>query len=261
MPQEDGVDRLLVMPLPDRLRCTVIPYDECPMCIDDSSQGRAIAAQLCASPDGPLVSFRSLVSDETNGLLGFVESGILTNMVSVTEDEVRRGEQAMAQSGSSVLRAITGTYVLLRANALEGLEHWLGHLDRLAPNLPDLLPLRAELYARSGDHGRAVEAIKGMIAGRRCPWFRAGFSYLLERLRLYIDVTDNRSASFSLSPEEYDGFLAARDALEHMLPAMLTTRYIATFDLPLESPITLSSSMPEIIRERLDFQFERPVTH
>jgi hypothetical protein len=225
-------DRLLVLALEDRDRCTIIPFDECKVCIDPSAQARAIAARLTEAPDGPAVAFRSIVSEEANALLGFVEGGVLGNMVAVTEDEVRRGEQALSQSGASVLRAITGAYVLLRANELEGLDRWLAQLEPFAADLPDLRPLQAELAARTGDHRAAVAAIRAWLDQSRCPWFRAGLSYMLDRLRLYLDVSDNQRESFNLDPSSYRRFEAARDVLERMLPAMLTSRYIATFDIP-----------------------------
>ncbi len=232
IPQEDGSDRLLIMTLEDRYRCTILPYDECIVCLDESSKARAISATVTNSPEGPVIDYRSTVSDETNGLLGFVESGVLTNMVAVTEDQVRRGEAALIGQGASSLRAVTGAYILLRANALEGVEDWLNRLEHLAASLPDLWPLRLELYARQGDHERAVQALIAAIASGRCPWFRAGLSYMLERLRLYIDVTENGAAPFNLGRRDYLSFKAARDGLERLMPMMLTSRYIATFDLP-----------------------------
>ena len=235
IPQQDGRDRLLIMTLPDRYRCTILPFDECIICLDDSEKARAITATLSSSAEGPVIDYRSPVSEATNGLLGFVESGVLTNMVAVTEDQVRRGEEALEGQGASTLRAITGAYILLRANALDGVECWLDRLEPLVANLPDIWPLRVELYARQGDHERAVEALIAGIASGRCPWFRAGLSYMLERLRLYIDVTENRDASFNLSRRDYLSFRGARDGLEHLLPMMVTSRYIATFDLPLSA--------------------------
>lgn len=233
--QEEQGDRLIVLPLSDRFRCTVIPYDECKICLDESTQARAISARVIEGVEGPLIEYRSIVSEEANALLGFVERGVLSTMVAVTEDEVKRGEQGLSQSGASVLRAITGAYVLLRANALEGLDRWLAELEPLGADLPDLLPLRAELAARSGDHATAVAAIRQWLEQRRCPWFRAGLSYMLDRLRLYVDVSDNQRDSFNLDREAYARFGQARDVLERMLPLMLTSRYIATFDIPVRA--------------------------
>ena len=233
IPFEPGCDRLLIQTLADRYRCTIIPYDECIVCLDESDKARAIGALLTDGPDGPLVDYRSTVSEQTNGLLGFVESGILSNMVAVTEDQVRRGEGALIGQGASVLRAITGAYILLRANLLDGVEDWLDRLEPLCADLPDVCPLRMELFARRGEHKRAVEALIATIGSGRCPWFRAGLSYMLERLRLYIDVSENKGAPFNLSRIDYLSFRAARDGLERLLPMMITTRYIATFDLPL----------------------------
>lgn len=231
IPQRAGGDRVLVLPLTDRYRCVVLPYDACRVCIDSSTQEPAIAVRAVESPEGPVVEVRSIVSQEANTLLGFVERGVLTNMVAVTEDEVRRGEQALSQSGASVLRAITGAYVLLRANAIEGLDRWLAQLEATGGDLPDLLPLQAELAARSGDHGTAVARIRQWLGQSRCPWFRAGLSYMLDRLRLYLDVSDNQRASFDLDAATYRRFETVRGAMDRMLTSMLTSRYIATFDV------------------------------
>jgi hypothetical protein len=229
--REDGIDRLIVQPLPDRIRCTVIPYDECVSCHDDRPEARAIAAQLAVEHGCPVVRYRSPISDETNALLGFVEAGVLTEMITVTEDFVRRGEAALLESNVSLLRAVTGAYVLLRANAIDDVERWLTQLVALAPHLPDLVPLRVELLARLGRHEEAVAALAASIGGA-CPWFRAGLSYMLERLRLYLDASNNTSAPFRLTAEDYAHFKAAQRTLDHMLPQMVMTRYIATFDLP-----------------------------
>jgi hypothetical protein len=232
LPYRDGVDRLLVLPLEDRFRCAVVPFDECADCADEAAAERAIGARLSASSDGPVVLFRSVVSDETNALLAFVETWIVSHMATISDAQVRTSEQAIADARRSIFRAITGAYVMLRANALDGLDRWLAQFEPMQGRLPDVLPLRAELAARSGDHAAAVALIAQWLEGGRSPWFRAGFSYMLERLKIYLDVTDNHRAAFSLDSGDYGRFAAARDTLDRMLPTMLTSYYIATFDLP-----------------------------
>ncbi|MET0179184.1 MAG: hypothetical protein ABW194_01720 [Novosphingobium sp.] len=228
----EGLDRLLVLPLEDRFRCAVIPFDECTDCTDARAGERAIGARLTASGDGPVVLFRSVASEETNALLAFVETWIVSHMATISDSQVRTSEEAMAQARRSIFRAITGAYVVLRANALDGLDDLLAQLEPMQGHLPDVLPLRAELAARLGDHAAAVALIAKWLEGGRCPWFRAGFSYMLERLKIYLDVTDNHRATFNLDSEDYGRFAAARDILDRMLPTMITSYYIATFDIP-----------------------------
>lgn len=230
----DG-DQLLLTRQADRLLCTVVPYDFCGSCSAGTDPACEIAALLLDKPDEPVIAFRSQVSEEANTLLSFVELGVLTNMVALSEDEILRGEQAVQGSATSALRAITGAYVLLRSNLLHGLGPWLNQLEPFAKWLPDLQPLQAELAARDGDHERAVERIDAWIEEGRCPWFRGGLSYLSERIKLYLDVTDNKAADFNLDARRYARFRAMNQLLERMLATMVTSRYITTFELPLET--------------------------
>jgi hypothetical protein len=226
-----GLDRMLVLQLPGVTRYTVVPFDECTACVGETPNAREIAATLVTGPTGPHVCYRSTVSEETNTLLSFVDNGVLTEMWAVSEDMVHQGERAMFGAGGSVLRAVTGAYVLLRANALEGLDSWLETLAGLSPGLPDVPILRVELLARLGMHDEAVAVLRTAVGGR-LPWFRSGLSYMLERVRLYIDVSANTEVPFRIGEDEMPRFIEARDRLDRLMGVLLRGRVITTFDVP-----------------------------
>ena len=225
------VDQLMVFTVPGERgsisRYTIVPYDLVPA---QRGSSRRITATLDMSSGSPEVCFRT-GSDEVNTLLSFVEAGILTNMVTVTSEMVKRAEAGTDVGSATMLGGITGCYILLRANALDSVENWLAQIERIEPGLADVNALRVELLARHGRHDEAVELLRTMVKGR-APWFRAGLSYLLERLRLYVDVTNNPDDPFSLSPADKAQFKYARNKLELVLPLMNNGRYIATFDVP-----------------------------
>jgi hypothetical protein len=231
--QAMGLDRLLALRLPGVTRYAVVPFDECTACVGETPAAREIAATLVP---GPHVRFRSTVSEETNSLLSFVENGVLTEMWALSEDMVNQGERAMYGAGGSVLRAVTGAYVLLRANAPEGLDAWLATLAGLSPALPDVPVLRAELLARLGMHEEALALLRVAIGGR-LPWFRSGLSYMLERVRLYIDVSANTEVPFRIEDDELPRFIEARDRLERLMGVLVRGRVLSTFDVPEDTSI------------------------
>jgi hypothetical protein len=229
--QQFGLDRLLALPLPGFTRYSAVPFDECTACVGETPNSREIAATLVQGPSGSQVQYRSTVAEETNSLLAFVENGVLTEMLAVSEDMVNQGERAMYGAGGSVLRAVTGAYVLLRGNALDGLDAWLQTLSVLSPALPDVPILRAELLARLGMHEEALALLRVAIGGR-LPWFRSGLSYMLERVRLYIDVSANTEVPFRIDDDELPRFIEARDRLDRLMGVLVRGRVISTFDVP-----------------------------
>lgn len=224
-----GDDQLLALPIEGGasplMRLFIVPYD-----IPAGGGVRHISAQLNIAGGSPQVDFRT--SDAAvNTMLAFVEANILTNMMRLTTELVKQAEAGTNVAAISTLGTITGTYILLRSNVLEGVEKWLDQVDEIDPGQPDISILRVEMLGRLGRHDDAVEFLKGMIGGR-APWFRAGLSYMLERLRLYVDVSNNPDAPFALSANDMDAFKRARNALEIVLPMMDNNRHMATFDVP-----------------------------
>ena len=226
-----GLDQFLALRIGAATRYAIVPYDECAACVGETANPREIAARLMLGPSGPAARFRSSIAEEANTLLAFVENGVLTEMWTVSEDMVNQGECAMYGAGSSILRAVTGAYVLLRANHLDGLDAWLRTLAEAAPSLPDIAILRAEMLARLGMHEDALALLRGAIGGR-CPWFRSGLSYMLERVRLYIDVSANTDVPFQIADSELPRFIEARDRLDRLMRVLVRGQVMSTFDVP-----------------------------
>ncbi|MBC7519728.1 MAG: hypothetical protein H7268_01345 [Sandarakinorhabdus sp.] len=226
-----GLDTMFSMRIGAATRYAVVPYDECAACVGEAPNPRTIATRLVTGPAGPAARFRSSIAEEANTLLAFVENGVLTEMWTVSEDMINQGERAMYGAGSSILRAVTGAYVLLRANHLDGLDAWLRTLAEAAPSLPDIAILRVEMLARLGMHEDALALLHDAIGGR-CPWFRSGLSYMLERVRLYIDVSANTDVPFQISDGELPRFVEARDRLDRLMRVLVRGQVMSTFDVP-----------------------------
>jgi hypothetical protein len=112
-----------------------------------------------------------------------------------------------------------------------GLDSWLSNLAGTASDVPDVPVLRAELLARLGMHDEALECLRVAMAGQ-VPWFRSGLSYMLERVRLYIDVSANTDVPFRIDDAELPRFLAARDRLDRLMTVLVRGRVFSTFDVP-----------------------------
>ena len=65
----------------------------------------------------------------------------------------------MMDKKRSLLRAVLGAYVLLRANELDGMDLWTSNLVSWFPWLPDALALRVEYLARDGEHAAALKLL------------------------------------------------------------------------------------------------------
>lgn len=213
-----------------RLRFTIVPFDECTACIGDTADTREIAARLAYAGDDPVVTYRSTVVGATNALLDLVDTSALHDMVAVSDDMVKQGESALIGAGGSLLRALIGGYVLLRANRLEGLREWLDILAARPPVLADVAVLRAELFARLGEHDRALAELDVAISGP-CPWFRSGLTYVTERVRFYLSVTDNEEHEFRIDDRDLPRFRLAHWRFARMMPRLVTNRILTTFDI------------------------------
>ena len=212
------------------LRFTIVPHDQCVICVGEEAQGRMIRATLREGVEPPEIKYASEF-DETNALLNFVEAGVLSEMQTVSAGFINKGESAMLQSRVSLLRGLTGAYVMLRANAIDGMEAWLGQLQEMADFLPDTYTLQAEVHARRGEHDKAAQALV-RATHALCPWFRAGISYLLERLKLYTDLDAETRATLGLSADEWALIEKARKRLERMAPMLVVSQIFTTFDIP-----------------------------
>lgn len=230
VPRGDN-DQLLALPNRDGRRFIVVPFDQCTACIGETANVQEIDARLAFVGEDAVVTYHSTVVGATNALLELVDSASLTDMVMVSDDMIKQGESALIGAGGSVLRALIGGYVLLRANQTEGLRGWLDILAGRPPVLTDIAILRAELFARLGLHQEALDELGAAIAGP-CPWFRSGLSYMAERVRFYLSVTDNDEHEFRIDDRDLARFRLAHWRLGRMMPMLVTNRTLTTFDLP-----------------------------
>jgi hypothetical protein len=199
--------------------------------VGEEAQARLILATIRQGSEPPAIKYASSISPETNALLNFVDAGVLGEMQTVSSAFINQGASAMLQARVSLLRGMTGAYVMLRANSLDGMEDWLRQLGEMAPALPDTHTLKAELLARMGRHPEAVLAVRDAM-NALCPWFRAGVSYLLERLKLYTDLDEETRATLNLTPDDWVEFTRARKRLERLAPMLVVSQVFTTFDIP-----------------------------
>jgi hypothetical protein len=213
------------------LRFSIVPHDECVACVGDERDEAKIAVTLRPGFIQPTLQYRSLRSEEANALLDFVDSGALNDMQSVTAPMIERGVAAMLDAQFSLLRGTLGAYVMLRANNVEKLEPWLAEMGEKAPGLSDIRIMRAELLGRLGRHAEAVDEIKIALVSL-CPWFRSGIAYLLDRLRLYLDIEDEDKATLPMTEVDWEVFAFAKSRLEKLSPFLVTRNLFTTFDIP-----------------------------
>lgn len=213
------------------LRFSIVPHDECIACVGDEGENSQIAVTLRPGFIHPTLQYRSLRSEEANALLEFVDSGALNDMHSVTAPMIERGAAGMLDAQFSLLRGTLGAYVMLRANNVEKLEPWLAEMGEKAPGLSDLRIMRAELLGRLGRHAEAVEEIKIALVSL-CPWFRSGIAYLLDRLRLYLDIDDEDKATLPMTQIDWEVFAFAKSRLEKLSPFLVSRNLFTTFDIP-----------------------------
>ncbi|HEY0625864.1 MAG TPA: hypothetical protein VGD10_03940 [Allosphingosinicella sp.] len=226
--REFGTDDLLVIEHEGQRSFHILPLDECFGRGDLSGTRRSISLCLKPSNNGVKLSFSSAISPATNTFLEFVNQGLLSESRVISTDLMVQEDSGLRSPQSSLLRAVLGAYVLLRANQLEGLDRWIQQLIELAPEMPDAYALQAEALARCGDHEGAVGALRRGLE-KPCPWFRSGVSYSLERLRLYIDLHVEPKVGFNLSAEDIRKFKARKAQLERAANHLDTNALFATF--------------------------------
>jgi hypothetical protein len=228
-------DRFLVTPYEAEgktiLRFSIVPHDECVACVGSEGEDARIAATLRPGKLIPTIKYRSLRSEEANSLLDFVDAGRLSDMQSVTAPMIERGVAGMLDAQFSLLRGTMGAYVMLRANSVDKLEPWLEEMIVKAPGLSDIRIMRAELLGRLGRHAEAVNEIKTALV-ELCPWFRSGMSYLLERLRLYLEIEEEDKATLPMTKVDWEVFAFAKSRLEKLGPYLVPGNLFTTFDIP-----------------------------
>jgi len=174
---------------------------------------------------------------EVTQLLEFVREGLVRESHAYSQAAIEAARSELLYTAESPLGAVIGIYVLLRANALDGLDRATENLMNIARSmargLPDALPLRVEYLARTAQHGKAIELLQEAQASG-CPWFRSGITYLLSRARLYLDASS--TTTISLASRTRAEIILIASGLEMLSAYLDPNRTVATYrDVPVAS--------------------------
>ena len=136
-----------------------------------------------------------------NSFFDFIQSDQFSEARSIGQSIIMQAEQFLIEKNRSPLRAILGAYVLLRANAIDGMNLWTKNLVTYCDWLPDALAVRVEYLARNGEH---FDALQLLLQTSRwgTPWFRSGVAYLEKRASIYSAIAADKRADFSLKDED-----------------------------------------------------------
>lgn len=128
-----------------------------------------------------------LANGVANLLLHYRASGQARAAAETLESPWLDAESLLQGKMSDPLAAAVGAYALLRFADLDRLHNWTKNLFSRFPWLPDGAAVWGEHLARLGKHEDAVLAFLA-LADRGVPMFTDGFSFALDRLRLYRDA-------------------------------------------------------------------------
>lgn len=121
-------------------------------------------------------------------LLSYLESGLLTAAELTTTSsaiaDASKAEDLLSQKMRDPVAACVGAYALLRFGEISKLHDWTKNLRDWYEWLPDGLTIWGEHLARLGRHAEALVEFLA-LPRRGLPFFVEGFSYALNRLRLY----------------------------------------------------------------------------
>jgi hypothetical protein len=145
---------------------------------------------LRSAPDGH-VSVEPHLQDPTADLLvRFLTEELLQEAATAIQFDAIPSERLLRDKMADPVGAAVGAYALLRFGELGRLRDWTDNLRILFPSLPDGAAIRGEHLARAGQHHEALGVFLE-LAERGLPIFTAGFFYAVDRLELYIRVTDS----------------------------------------------------------------------
>jgi hypothetical protein len=173
---------------------------------------------------------------ETNAFLSFVRRGerAVARELSLRGARDKAGMLAEGKS-ESPLGAALGVYVLLRINEVDDLEECTDNLCRFFPWLPDGLAVRVEYLARTGQHEKAVALLRDADL-RGGPWLRSGMNYLLDRLGLYLEITDpEERAKLGITHEVAETLRRRKRGLRLLCRRLDPSETVAVYrDLPVD---------------------------
>jgi hypothetical protein len=123
-------------------------------------------------------------------LLRYLSLGYLQQASLAVDSQALSAQNLLMTKMQDPVAAAVGAYALLRFNELKRLYDWTENLKNYFDWLPDGAALRGEHLARTGEHAKAIEAFL-QLTERGLPIFTDGFSFALDRLRLYLQVKES----------------------------------------------------------------------
>jgi hypothetical protein len=117
-------------------------------------------------------------------LCRYLRRSMINEATDTLNSDTMSAETLLYQKMTDPIAATVGAYTILRLQELEKLHEWTENLMDRFPWLPDGAAIRAEHLARAGKHREALAAML-QLRDRGLPIFTEGFSFALDRLRLY----------------------------------------------------------------------------
>ena len=147
-----------------------------------------------------------LGSPDADVLLKYLDYGELQLAATTAMSPCLQAERLLGDKERDPIAAATGAYALLRVGDLERLHDWTRNLMNWFEWLPDGLVIYAEHLARLGEHQASCRLLLD-LPQRGLPIFTDGFSFAIDRLRLY-------TQSVSLPREDRTEAAAVLDRLQ-----------------------------------------------
>lgn len=133
-----------------------------------------------------------------NLLLQYREQGYIQQALTTATSNYLSPEKLLAGDTQDAIAAIVRAYTILRFGELQQLDNWTLELKNQFRWLPDAVTIRGEYLARLGEHQQAISVFLELPL-RGLPIFSDGFSYALDRLRLYLSVGEGHFTESQLS--------------------------------------------------------------
>ena len=121
-----------------------------------------------------------------NLLVHYRAQGFARQAAETLESPNLDAEELLKGKMADPIGAAVGAYALLKFADLDRLHDWTANLHERFPDFADAAAIRGEHLARRGEHEQALEIFL-TLANRGLPAFLDGFSYTLDRLRLYLE--------------------------------------------------------------------------
>jgi hypothetical protein len=165
-----------------------------------------------------------------NLLVHYRAQGFAQQAAETLESPNLDAEELLKGKMADPIGAAVGAYALLRFADLDRLHDWTANLHEWFPDFADAAAIRGEHLARRGEHEQALEIFL-TLADRGLPAFLDGFSYALDRLRVYLE-----SGKFSG---------AAKERCDDVLGVLKRLAPVVDFGKPL---LTFTADPIELLR-------------